>query len=42
MIKIIIDFSRNLLCEFTVEYIVEIYVSIKLIDDFLIVLNIFM
>jgi hypothetical protein len=34
MIKII-GFSINLLCEFNVEYIVEIYVIIKLIDDFL-------
>ncbi len=42
MIKIIIDFSRNLLCELTVEYIAEIYVIIKLIDDVSIVLNTFM
>jgi len=42
MIKIIIDFSKNLLCELIVEYIVKIYVTIKLIDDFLIVLNTFM
>jgi hypothetical protein len=33
MIKII-GFSINLLCELNVEYIVEIYVTIKLIDDF--------
>jgi hypothetical protein len=42
MIKMIIDFSKQLLCELTVEYIVENYVTIKLIDDFLIVLNTFM
>ncbi len=42
MIKIIIAFSRNLLCELTVEYIAEIYVIIKLIDDVSIVLNTFM
>jgi hypothetical protein len=34
MIKIIIGFLRNLLCELNVEYTNEIYVTIKLIDDF--------
>jgi hypothetical protein len=33
MIKII-GFSKKLLCELNVEYIVEIYVTIKLIDAF--------
>jgi hypothetical protein len=33
MIKTI-GFSINLLCELNVEYIVEIYVTIKLIDNF--------
>jgi hypothetical protein len=33
MIKII-SFSKKLLCELNVEYIVEIYVTIKLIHDF--------
>jgi len=30
----IIGFSRKLLCEFNVEYIVKIYVTIKLINNF--------
>jgi hypothetical protein len=30
----IISFSKKLLCEFNVEYIVKIYVTIKLINDF--------
>jgi hypothetical protein len=34
IIRITIDFSKKLLCELNVEYIVEIYVIIKLIDDF--------
>jgi len=34
IIKITIEFLNKLLCELNVEYIVEIYVNIKLIDDF--------
>jgi hypothetical protein len=34
MIKIIIDFSKEELCELNVECIVEIYVTFKLIYDF--------
>jgi hypothetical protein len=33
-IKIMIDFSRNCLWKLNVEYIFEIYVTFKLIDDF--------
>jgi hypothetical protein len=34
IIKQKFDFSKKLLCELNVKYIVEIYVTIKLIDDF--------